>query len=235
MAKPLHTRFGFINHILERRYRYLLYALLGFIVLPSFFYKSLYHREVTYVCLSAVLIMGVYAVHTTVRNLYIGQIAAMIVILINASGLFNTNATVQFYVGFLFYMVFYLYVAYDLIRKVLRTSTVTVGVLFASINVYLLVGLIGGFGFMLIENAFPGSLKNLELTDLSTDPSHFIYFSFVTMSTLGYGDITPVTAPAEAVAILLSVFGPMYLTILVAMLVGRYIAYKVHEDLERER
>lgn len=70
---------------------------------------------------------------------------------------------------------------------------------------------------------------------MTTDPSHFIYFSFVTMSTLGYGDITPVTAPAEAVAILLSVFGPMYLTVLVAMLVGRYMAHKVHEDLERER
>ena len=118
---------------------------------------------------------------------------------------------------------------------ILRTSTVTVGVLFASINVYLLVGLIGGFGFMLIENAFPGSLNNLELTDLTTDPGHFIYFSFVTMSTLGYGDITPVSAPAEALTILLSVFGPIYLTILVAMLVGRYIAYKVHEDLDRER
>ena len=88
MGKPLHTRFGFINHILERRYRYLLFALLGFIVLPSFFFKSPFHREVSYVCLSAVLIMGVYAVHTTVRNLFVGQVAAMIVILINASGLF---------------------------------------------------------------------------------------------------------------------------------------------------
>ena len=167
MKKPLHKRFGFINHILERRYRYLLYALLAFIVLPSFFFTSSFHREIGYFCLSTVLVMGVYAVHTTIRSMYIGLAAATIVIIINASGLFNTNATVQFYVGFLFYMMFYLYVAYEQIRMILRTSTVTVGVLFASINVYLLVGLIGGFGFMLIENAFPGSLNNLELTDLT--------------------------------------------------------------------
>lgn len=196
----LHKRFGFINHVLERRYRYLLYALLVFLVLPSFFFTTDHHREVTYLCLSLVLVLGVYAVHTTRMNMYIGFGLSALVVVINAGGLFSTNPTIQFYVGFLFYMLFYSYVAAQLFRLILKTSNVTIGVLFAAINVYLLVGIVGGFGFMLVENAFPGSLTNLKLESLTTDPSHFIYFSFMTMTTVGYGDITPASAPAEAIA-----------------------------------
>ncbi|HQV39140.1 MAG: hypothetical protein IPO60_13055 [Flavobacteriales bacterium] len=232
-ARPLHMRFGFINHVLGRRYRYLLYALVLFLVFPSFFFTTAYHREITYACLSLVLVMGVYAVHTTVTNMYIGLGMSALVIIINAGGLFSTNATVQFYVGFLFYMVFYSYVAYQLIRLIFRTSNVTIGVLFAAINVYLLVGIVGGFGFMLIENAFPGSLNNVKLESLTTDPAHFIYFSFMTMSTVGYGDITPATAPAESLAIVLSAFGPIYLTMLVAILVGRFITHRFQTQMER--
>ncbi|MBK9061409.1 MAG: hypothetical protein IPL81_16645 [Flavobacteriales bacterium] len=51
--------------------------------------------------MSLVLVMGVYAVHTTVTNMYIGRRAPAWAIIINAGGLFSTNATVQFYVGFL--------------------------------------------------------------------------------------------------------------------------------------
>jgi hypothetical protein len=74
---------------------------------------------------------------------------------------------------------------------------------------------------MLIENAVPGSINNLAIDNI-TNPSNFFYFSFITLSTLGYGDITPVTAPAKAVCMILSTTGPLYLTVLVALLVSRF-------------
>ncbi len=49
-----------------------------------------------------------------------------------------------------------------------------------------------------------------------------LYYSFVTMTTLGYGEILPVTDQARAITILLSILGPMYVAILIAMLVGKY-------------
>lgn len=119
-------------------------------------------------------------------------------------------------------MVFYSFVAYKLLLKIFRTEKVSIGVLYASINEYLLIGIVGAFAFMLIENAHPGSLLNLSLESL-TDPAKFIYFSFSTLTTMGYGDIAPVSPPAQSMAILLAVFGPVYLTVLVAIIVGRYI------------
>jgi voltage-gated potassium channel len=52
----------------------------------------------------------------------------------------------------------------------------------------------------------------------------YLYFSFVTLTTLGYGDITPVSAFAKSVTIVIAISGQLYLTILVAMLVGKYLS-----------
>ena len=53
-------------------------------------------------------------------------------------------------------------------------------------------------------------------------PPHAIYFSFVTIATLGYGDVIPASAPAQGLAIVEGVGGQMYLVVLVARLVGLY-------------
>jgi uncharacterized membrane protein len=52
----------------------------------------------------------------------------------------------------------------------------------------------------------------------------YLYFSFVTLSTLGYGDVTPVSHLARSMAILIAVTGQLYMTILIAMLVGKFLA-----------
>jgi hypothetical protein len=52
----------------------------------------------------------------------------------------------------------------------------------------------------------------------------YLYFSFVTLTTLGYGDITPVSAFAKSLTIFIAITGQLYLTILIAMLVGKYLS-----------
>ncbi|MEE9226447.1 MAG: potassium channel family protein, partial [Acidobacteriota bacterium] len=54
----------------------------------------------------------------------------------------------------------------------------------------------------------------------------FVYYSFVTLSTLGYGDITPVTPPARAFSFLEAVTGQLYLAVLIAGLVGIHISHR---------
>jgi hypothetical protein len=110
---------------------------------------------------------------------------------------------------------------------ILITENVRAGVLYAAIIVYLLIGILGGYLFMLIENSSPGSLNNLELENLK-NPSKFFYFSFITLSTLGYGDITPESASAQTISLMLSVIGPLFLTVLVALLVSRFEHSDIH-------
>ena len=170
---------------------------------------------------SVVVLLCIYAVHETRQHLVVGITCALLVIITNQLGVFKNQATLDFYLSFIIYILFYMFVAYRLLKMILVTAAVNAGVLYAAILVYLFVGIIGGYLFMLIENAVPGSLNNLELTNI-TNPSKFFYFSFITLSTLGYGDITPSLAPARALSMILSTAGPLYLTVLVALLVSRF-------------
>ncbi len=104
------------------------------------------------------------------------------------------------------------------LKSILGSASVNKNVIFAAISGYILIGYIGTFLTLAISVQYPGSYN-------VTEDIHFIqalYFSFVTMTTLGYGDLLPLTEEARALSILLSILGPMYVAILIAMIVGKY-------------
>lgn len=88
----------------------------------------------------------------------------------------------------------------------------------AALCVYLLAGVAFGGLFGALEAVAPGSLRGPAPVDLDDA----VYFSFVTLATLGYGDVTPVTSAARALAMLEAVFGQLYLAVLIARLVSLY-------------
>jgi len=97
--------------------------------------------------------------------------------------------------------------------------------IFAALSVYLLIGIMCGLLFCIFLEqwpdsfVFPGSFPH----DSGQNPlAHTIYFSFVTLGTLGYGDIIPVGGPARALAVTESIMGQMYLAVVVARLVSLY-------------
>ena len=92
--------------------------------------------------------------------------------------------------------------------------------IFAALDAYLLAGLIFGVGYQLLDQTWPASFGAASASDL--DLAHAIYFSFVTIATLGYGDIVPVSDAARGLVILEAVGGQMYLAVLVARLVSLY-------------
>ena len=63
----------------------------------------------------------------------------------------------------------------------------------------------------------------------------FIYYAFVTMTTLGYGDITPVGSMARSLSIFFSVTGQLYLTMIIAILVGKYLSQKIDTDTDEDQ
>jgi len=106
--------------------------------------------------------------------------------------------------------------------KSIRTAAkVSKDVIFAALSGYILIGYIGAFLIMAITLLYPGSY-NIEVKIGTLEA---LYFSFVTMTTLGYGEIVPISEQARAITILLSILGPMYVAILIAMIVGKYASH----------
>jgi voltage-gated potassium channel len=105
----------------------------------------------------------------------------------------------------------------------LSIGLVTLNRVIGSVCVYMMVAHIFALFNMLIEMVFPGSFSNLSATTFTQQMPEFLYYSYATLNTLGYGDISPIGSLARIAAILESTFGVFYLAILVASLVTMYL------------
>jgi hypothetical protein len=118
-----------------------------------------------------------------------------------------------------------------LVAAVLRKSTVTLDNILGAFTGYLLIALIWGIGYSLIELNAPGSFRvndALQSEWVSTAERDWVlnYFSCCTLMTVGYGDVTPVHAGARTLAVLEAMAGQLYLAVLVAVLVGIQVAQR---------
>lgn len=105
-------------------------------------------------------------------------------------------------------------------RHALRSGKVNSERICAALDAYLLLGLIFGVGYRLIDETWPGSFTMATEGPLSLGRA--VYFSFVTLATLGYGDIVPASDAAAGVTIVEAMIGQFYLVVLVARLVSLY-------------
>lgn len=107
------------------------------------------------------------------------------------------------------------------LRRIVLAPAVTFEVLCDSICVYLLIGLAWTLTYIAMDTINPGSFETLS-TSIETGWAGFLYFSFTTLTTLGYGDISPGTPVAQMWAITEAVTGTFYIAVLVARLVSLY-------------
>ena len=116
------------------------------------------------------------------------------------------------------------FVVVNLLRFVLRAPSVDVEVLCASISAYLMLGLIWTMAYWLVEQLTPGAFafNTTSGTKETMEGFNAFYFSFITLSTVGYGDITPVSKVARMLAAMEAMTGLFYVAVLIARLVGLY-------------
>jgi hypothetical protein len=118
--------------------------------------------------------------------------------------------------------------------QVFRQDRVDLNKVVGALCIYLLIGAIFALLFQLLEDFLPGSFEGLEGHEGSALPWRFVYFSFVTLSTLGYGDVLPLTIYAETLAVVEAVLGQFYLAILVAGLVGAYLSDRDNQSVRHD-
>ena len=123
----------------------------------------------------------------------------------------------------IFGVLFFAYAAINILRIIVKSEKVTRETIFAAIVAYLLIALMWAFLYMILELASPGSFSFPDWGSRG-ETMQFEYLSFVTITTLGYGDITPVTDKASALVIIEAVIGQIYLVVLVAWLVGMHVS-----------
>jgi hypothetical protein len=194
-----------------------------------------------------VLLSGLNAISEDRRGFLLGASIAIPAVALHWLGLALDSITIHS-ISQALYLLFFAYVAYVTLRWTLKRREIDVDTIYGAVSVYLLMALIWALAYYSLSLVDPGSLKypdgdpfgevqsaraasahsdssgaGLDWRDVSvTAQGTMVYFSFVTLTTLGYGDIHPSSEAARILAMLEAVLGQLYLVILVARLVGLY-------------
>ena len=174
--------------------------------------------------LSAVLVSAVYALSQKIRNLAIAALLA-IPMLISIWAQYFVKSEAIFLIGRICGACFIAFTIFHILQNIFHEQDVTKDTIAGAAAVYLLFGLMWSFLYGVLEHIEPGSFAISEAQTLG-ERNIFIYYSFVTITTLGYGDIMPVTYIASSLAVMEAVVGQLYLVVLVAWLVGMYVSKK---------
>jgi lysylphosphatidylglycerol synthetase-like protein (DUF2156 family) len=131
---------------------------------------------------------------------------------------------------------FFSFALYGILRAIL-VKQASGDALFGAVCGYLLLGIIWGLLYSAVETAAPGSFRapappSADGAGASAPPDRgtLSYYSFITLATVGYGDVTPVTPLARTLAWLEAVTGQFYLAVLVAGLVGFKVTQAMRKD-----
>ena len=184
--------------------------------------------------LSLVLLAAILAVAHRRRTLVIAILLAVPTLAARWANHFRPDLVrpAVFLIGGL---VVFIFVVTHLLRFVLRAPSVTLEVLCASISAYLMLGLIWTIAYWLVDRLTPGGAFSYNTNAGGHSMNGFtgFYFSFITLSTVGYGDITPASPIARWLAAMEAMTGMLYVAVLIARLVSLYSAPGSGEHREK--
>ena len=200
------------------RFVYLLAAQLALLLVFPFFVGD---RPRPGVAGAFMLVLFVAALWTVASDRRSRIVAALLVSPAIANLLLAARAGHEVFVaGVAFGILFLVFVTAVIFRGVIASPVVTTETLYGAITAYLLLGLTWAWTYGLVEQLHPGSFRSLVAADGRVFGPDFTFLSFITLTSVGYGDIVPVSGHAKSLAILEAITGQMYLAVFIARLVG---------------
>lgn len=211
-----------LTWIERNRFVLLLLATVLTLVLPAFANNGILSELIFVITLSFLFIQStIVADVRKSRKVFLrGIVISMLVVIWLKPAGYDSVYVDLVKLGFI--VSFFVFVMSFLVRFISRSTSVTLDVLITSINIYLLAGIIGSSlalaMYILYPNAynFPAYIEHPAFV-------HFLYYSFITMSTVGYGDITPRIPETQTLAYILSISGQLYVAIIIAFLIGKFL------------
>lgn len=214
-------------HLYEQRYIYLLAATIILVFLNSFFpdRNGILINRLTF---SLFMVANINFIRHNRRIVFVMLFFALLSIILAWIPDDAEIAMKLFPVAKLVSLLFISVIIYLIISQIAKSKVVSADMILGVITIYILFGLAAGDCNQLILHFDPDAFTgNLDVTD----KSDLRYYSYVTMTTLGYGDIVPVSQMARATSVFFSLIGQIYLAVVIALIVGKYVS---HSDKKRK-
>ena len=202
------------KQVLPNSNLFLLISICFFIFIIPFFPVSS-HQYFRGIFFSLIFFTSIFTLNSGRKFIFTGAVIAFITEWIAEW----INMPLLTYASLVTNILFFQIIVIKLIIQIARSKKASASVIFESINAYLLMGIMFAVWVTLAmlydPNSFSFPFENPTTMD-------YLYYTFVTMTTLGYGEITPTLPYAKSLSILIATSGQIYVAVIIAMLVGKY-------------
>jgi len=213
--------------------------------LPNFHFKNVVRSKFLFLLFSCVLVIFIapYFIAFRLGILFLGLTTSLVLVAVVFTmieqrhkfiiGCVLAAATIVFnilrlYLGGEFWdllytstsMMLYAFSIFVITVETLKGKVITPNTVFGALSVYLLIGLMYGNAYHALELISPGAFIYPASEDIIVTLFNLTYFSFTTLTTVGFGDVLPVTLHAKSIVILEEITGVLYLAVLVSRLVS---------------
>jgi voltage-gated potassium channel len=206
----------------QTKFLLLLVTLLALMVLEPFLFDYTGLKFLLEIFFSATLFTSIYAVSGKKGTTFIAILLALLKLGTTWASGFISHPLINLSDSIIG-IIFVAYIIVLILRHIFKQEEVTVETIYGALVVYILVGIMWFFLYQLTEFLHPNSFS-LAIDPATESKKIIFYYSFVTLTTLGYGDIEPISAPARSLAMLEAIVGQMYIAVLIARLVGMHIS-----------
>ncbi|HWY51078.1 MAG TPA: ion channel [Chthoniobacterales bacterium] len=216
-----------------RRHLVLLIALLTLIIVGPVLSTSRHGTLILNVIGAAMLLSGLYAI-SECKQIFVIAIVLSILSILGTFLLQAYPSHIMVMVSHASMIALLMLFAVAILGYVVRSGRVTSDKIFAAICAYLLIGYAWAFGYAVLDECYPGAFATpteVARNDYIGRVIEMRYFSYITLATVGYGDIVPRTTGARTMALLEAILGQFYLVALIGRLVGLHI---IHGSERRE-
>ena len=187
----------------------------------------------------SLFVAGIYLVSSNKRTMWLLIIATVSWLIVGSTYAFRPDLIWANFMVYIFLIIFQSALIVVLVQFIFRTKSVNRDILLAAITVYLLFGAVFVSVYGIIETLtwFPDQTTHAfvdafnESSDVQFPWQTFVYYSYATLTTLGYGDVLPLTFWARSAATFEAVVGVLYTAVIVARLIGLYAAREVEEEI----
>ena len=223
MNRKSHNQPGWFH---VNRFSFLLVSIVLFMILRPFVEDLVKLSFLMEIFVTAILLSWIYAVSEDLVTLIFALLTGLPALLTNWS--FQLLKTPSFLlIHHICAGLFFAVATIIIIRHLVNQKEITIDLIWGAVCGYFLLGFMWGDIFSLLETLQPGSFN---LGEVVPDIDSLIYFSFVTLATLGYGDIVPLTKQAQSLVIIETIMGQMYLAVNIAALVAIRISQSRSKD-----
>jgi voltage-gated potassium channel len=211
-----------LRWIENKRFSLLLLSTVLTLVLPAFSGNGLLSAILFVVAVSFLFVQSMVVANVRKSRKRLLRIIVLTMILLSVLEPAGIDSIYIVVIKMTFFVAFFIFVIFYLIRFITRSATVDKNVLITSINVYLLSGIIGASLCVVCYRIYPDAYNIPAYMDPPVFVN-FLYYSFITMSTVGYGDVTPRIPETQTLAYFISITGQLYVAIIIAFLIGKLL------------